>query len=181
MSENKTRPAPAWRRKRSYTEGKMFCAGFCFAFFNFLGKIFRKWLTIRQSAGIITPVVRHGTDIWGISSAGRALAWHARGHRFDPGILHQKSTVLRREYGAFLFAEAGFWGAALLRLHRFQAFGGSYITSNFWLYTIFKKECLPPGFSAGCCIIPFNRRSKRRWSPTIREATAFVDYRISQP
>lgn len=24
----------------------------------------------------------------GISSVGRALAWHARGHRFDPGILH---------------------------------------------------------------------------------------------
>ena len=34
--------------------------------------------------------------------------------------------------GAFLFAEAVFLGAALLRLHRFQAFaGGSYITSNF--------------------------------------------------
>ena len=31
--------------------------------------------------------------IWGISSAGRALAWHARGHRFDPGILHQKDTA----------------------------------------------------------------------------------------
>ena len=48
--------------------------------------------------------------MWGISSAGRALAWHARGQRFDPAILHQKSTVLRRKYGAFLFAEAGFWG-----------------------------------------------------------------------
>ena len=36
---------------------------------------------------------------------GRALAWHARGQRFDPAILHQKSTVLRRKYGAFLFAE----------------------------------------------------------------------------
>ena len=89
-------------------KGKMFCAGVCF--FNFLEKIFRKRLTIRGIAGIITPVVRHGTNIWGISSAGRALAWHARGHRFDPGILHQKSTVLRRKYGAFLFAEAGFWG-----------------------------------------------------------------------
>ncbi|UQK44760.1 hypothetical protein MTP39_09205 [Faecalibacterium sp. I3-3-33] len=34
--------------------------------------------------------------------------------------------------GAFLFAEAGFLGAALLRLHRFQAFaGGSYTTPNF--------------------------------------------------
>ena len=29
-------------------------------------------------------------SIWGFSSAGRALAWHARGHRFDPGNLHQK-------------------------------------------------------------------------------------------
>ena len=26
-----------------------------------------------------------------------------------------------------------------------------------------------------------HRRSKRRWSPTIREAAAFVDYRMSQP
>src|SRR5436305_10079669 len=33
--------------------------------------------------GIISPLGR------GYSSAGRALAWHARGHRFDPGYLHQ--------------------------------------------------------------------------------------------
>jgi hypothetical protein len=26
---------------------------------------------------------------WGYSSAGRALAWHARGLRFDPAYLHQ--------------------------------------------------------------------------------------------
>ena len=26
---------------------------------------------------------------WGYSSAGRALAWHARGQRFDPAYLHQ--------------------------------------------------------------------------------------------
>ena len=73
-------------------------------------EFFKKQLTTPGCADIINHVVRHGTDIWGISSAGRALAWHARGHRFDPGILHQKSTVLRRKYGAFLFAEAGFWG-----------------------------------------------------------------------
>ena len=85
-------------------KGKMFCAGFCFAFFNFLGKIFRKWLTIRQSAGIITPVVRHGTNIWGISSAGRALAWHARGHRFDPGILHQIRKASHIVWCLFCFA-----------------------------------------------------------------------------
>jgi hypothetical protein len=28
-------------------------------------------------------------EIRGYSSAGRALAWHARGQRFDPAYLHQ--------------------------------------------------------------------------------------------
>ena len=32
----------------------------------------------------IRPVIE-----WGYSSAGRALAWHARGQRFDPVYLHQ--------------------------------------------------------------------------------------------
>ena len=32
-------------------------------------------------------------SIWGFSSAGRALAWHARGHRFDPGNLHQNKSA----------------------------------------------------------------------------------------
>ena len=27
-------------------------------------------------------------SVWGISSVGRVLAWHARGHRFESGILH---------------------------------------------------------------------------------------------
>ena len=62
---------------------------------------------------VLTPNHTHShTLFWGCVSRwfGRALAWHARGHRFDPGILHQKSTVLRRKYGAFLFAEAVFGG-----------------------------------------------------------------------
>ena len=49
----------------------------------------------------------------------------------------------------------------MLRLHRFQAFAGVFDTTpNFGLYTVSKKECLPPGFSAGSCIIPFNVRRK---------------------
>ena len=59
--------------------------------------------------GVLTPNNTHShTFFWGCVSRwfGRALAWHARGQRFDPAILHQKSTVLRRKYGAFLFAEA---------------------------------------------------------------------------
>src|SRR5574340_1355732 len=31
--------------------------------------------------------------VWGYSSAGRALAWHARGQRFDPAYLHQTSST----------------------------------------------------------------------------------------
>ena len=33
--------------------------------------------------------IREGHTKRGISSVGRALAWHARGHRFESGILHQ--------------------------------------------------------------------------------------------
>jgi hypothetical protein len=29
----------------------------------------------------------------GYSSDGRALAWHARGQRFDPAYLHQKNAA----------------------------------------------------------------------------------------
>ena len=105
---------------------------------NFFAKNLEKLLTIRQSAGIITPVVRHGTDIWGISSAGRALAWHARGHRFDPGILHQKALyfvgsmvlffLLKPIFGGCIASPAPFSGFCrrflynpqLLTLHHFQ-------------------------------------------------------------
>src|SRR2546421_4450006 len=30
---------------------------------------------------------------WGYSSAGRALAWHARGQRFDPAYLHHDLRI----------------------------------------------------------------------------------------
>ena len=53
------------------------------------------------------------------------------------------------------------FGTTLLRLRRFQAFAGGFDTTpNVGLYTVFKKECLPPGFLADCCIIPFNVRRK---------------------
>ena len=92
--------------------------------------------------------------IWGISSAGRALAWHARGQRFDPAILHQKSTVLRGKYGAFLFAEADFLG-----LRCFAC-------------TVFKKSvCHPP-------VQHYNNnriQAKTKWMPPskFREASIY--------
>ena len=37
------------------------------------------------------PVVRRG----GLAQLARALAWHARGHRFDPDILHYAPSGAR--------------------------------------------------------------------------------------
>ena len=44
------------------------------------------------------------TLFWGYVSRwfGRALAWHARGHRFDPGNLHQKEKHCTEMCSAFL-------------------------------------------------------------------------------
>jgi hypothetical protein len=44
------------------------------------------------SIGRIT-IMRALSRYRGYSSAGRALAWHARGQRFDPAYLHQKSLL----------------------------------------------------------------------------------------
>ena len=45
---------------------------------------------------VLTPNYTHShTLLWGCVSRWfrKALAWHARGHRFDPGILHHQNTV----------------------------------------------------------------------------------------
>ena len=48
------------------------------------------------------PSVRR---IWGYSSVGRALAWHARGHRFDPVYLHHRiKTPHIKQCGVFSYA-----------------------------------------------------------------------------
>ena len=46
----------------------------------------KKGLTFRAGCGKVNVV----PEIWGYSSAGRALEWHSRGQRFDPAYLHQK-------------------------------------------------------------------------------------------
>ena len=54
---------------------------------------------------VLTPNHTHShTLFWGCVSRwfGRALAWHARGHRFDPGNLHQKEKHCTGMCGAFL-------------------------------------------------------------------------------
>ena len=49
--------------------------------------------------GVLTPNRTHShTLLWGRVSRwfGRALAWHARGHRFDPGNLHQSESTTQK-------------------------------------------------------------------------------------
>ena len=41
-------------------------------------------------------------QIWGVSSAGRAPALQAGGHRFDPGTLHQRDWLKQQEIDASL-------------------------------------------------------------------------------
>ena len=76
---------------------------------------------------------------------GRALAWHARGQRFDPAILHQKSTVLRRKYGAFLFAEADFLGLYCFARTIFRLLQAVPIHPPIFDFTPFSKKnvCRP--------------------------------------
>ena len=41
--------------------------------------------------------VRQSAESGGLAQLARALAWHARGHRFDPDILHTEvETYLKR-------------------------------------------------------------------------------------
>ena len=89
--------------------------------------------------------------LWGISSAGRALAWHARGHRFDPGILHQKSTVLRLKYGAFLFD----FLEATEKISQKSDFAGAWTaTPNSCCFVVFENTCSMPDCFAGGRITP---------------------------
>ena len=55
--------------------------------------------------GVLTPNRTHShTLFWGCVSRwfGRALAWHARGHRFDPGNLHTEA-LHEKSRSAFYF------------------------------------------------------------------------------
>ena len=126
-------------------------------------KNLKKVLTKPRPSGIILEQSRDGTNIWGISSAGRALAWHARGHRFDPGILHQKSTVLRRKYGAFLFAEADFWGLHCFACTVFRLLQAVPIQPPTFDFTPFsKKNAFRPVFQQAAASSPsmYGVRSK---------------------
>src|SRR5262249_30256209 len=52
----------------------------------------------------VTSAASFAAPAWGCSSAGRALESHSRGHRCDPGQLHQSPHTSRRERGGALLA-----------------------------------------------------------------------------
>ncbi len=56
---------------------------------------FKKCLTNQKNCGIIIFVVRELTRKWGFSSAGRASALQAEGHRFEPCSPHQSGPVVQ--------------------------------------------------------------------------------------
>ena len=91
--------------------------------------------------GVLTSNHTHShTLFWGCVSRwfGRALAWHARGHRFDPGILHQKSTVLRLKCSAFLFA----FLEVASRISQMPDFAGAWTaTPNSCYFVAFENAC----------------------------------------
>ena len=104
--------------------------------------------------GVLTPNHTHShTLFWGCVSRwfGRALAWHARGQRFDPAILHQKSTVLRLKFGAFLFA----FLEVALKIIQMPDFAGAWTaTPNSCCFVIFENACSMPDCFAGRRITP---------------------------
>ena len=104
--------------------------------------------------GVLTSNHTHShTLFWGCVSRwfGRALAWHARGQRFDPAILHQKSTVLRLKYGAFLFA----FLEVALKIIQMPDFAGTWTaTPNSCCFVAFENACSMSDCFAGGRITP---------------------------
>ena len=108
-------------------------------------------LTPERGIHIMPPVNTTRFTLRGYSSAGRALAWHARGQRFDPAILHQKSTVLRLKYGAFLFA----FLEVASRISQMPDFAGAWTaTPNSCYFVAFENACSMSDCFAGGRITP---------------------------
>ena len=70
------------------------------------------------------------SPFWGISSAGRALAWHARGQRFDPAYLHQQNK--KRGVSPFFVLlsrrrESNRWESGLTRTRGRREYAGEVV------------------------------------------------------
>ena len=65
-----------------------------------------KWLRHRPFTAVTRVRVPYGSPIWRRSSAGRALASHARGHRFEFCRLHQEKSLEPQGFEDFSFCLA---------------------------------------------------------------------------
>ena len=126
---------------------------------------------------VLTPNHTHShTLFWGCVSRwfGRALAWHARGHRFDPGILHQIRKASHIVWCLFCCCQTS-EGLAHPGERRAWTARGSPVRSRY----------SPPEEKSTTqkrvVFFFLYRRRKRRELPTKGKATAFVDHRMSQP
>ena len=97
---------------------------------------------------VLTPNHTHShTLFWGCVSRwlGRALAWHARGHRFDPGILHQKALY--------------FVGSMVLFFLLKPIFGGLHCFACAVFRLLQAVPIQPPAFD----FAPFSKRMFAAW------------------
>ena len=105
--------------------------------------------------GVLTPNHTHShTLFWGCVSRwfGRALAWHARGHRFDPGNLHQKALY--------------FVGSMVLFFLLKQVFGGLHCFACTVFRFLQAVPIQPPTFD----FTPFSKKNVCR--PFFQQAAA---------
>ena len=101
--------------------------------------------------GVLTPNHTHShTLFWGCVSRwfGRALAWHARGQRFDPAILHQSRAKRTRSHHSNGRQRVRFVLWTSLRDHIVK-----HKTKNPSTLTRFKGQC-----RGGCCKIKSGTR-----------------------
>ena len=61
--------------------------------------------TLFNLEGTVKQYLNNQTSIWGVSSAGRAPALQAGGHRFDPGTLHQEVAPKQSQAKRICFGE----------------------------------------------------------------------------
>ena len=98
--------------------------------------------------GVLTPNHSHShTLFWGCVSRwfGRALAWHARGHRFDPGNLHQKALYFVGSMVLFFFLKPIFGGLHCFACTVFRLLQAVSIQPPTFDFTPFSKKnvCRP--------------------------------------
>ena len=92
----------------------VFCNAYC-------TRILKK--TIDKSASFdIIDTVPNELNIWGYSSAGRALEWHSRGQRFDPAYLHQAKSLETQQFRGFFYMMLKNWVQLLLSTKSIDGF-----------------------------------------------------------